>query len=285
MFAALTTGVQESLSDERHSTTFERLKERNPRSRNLMLACSMPHASDWLLVPPVPALGLGMRSENFRVAMKFRLGIQVVNRAFPCPAKTADGKECGEMFDVLGDHAVCCHNGPSLVHRHNHVRDIMGHSARGAGLAAVVLEKKNLVSGSKSKPGDITVQQLRRGFESTALDVTISHPLQQKYINIAMEKGGVAAEEAHDRKLRKHLDNCVKEKVEFVPLAWESTGGTTETVRELVRKWTDMEAARGGYPAKVIRKNLYGQISCCLQRHLAQAVLDRLPEASCGWAL
>ena len=92
----------------------------------------------------------------------------------------------------------------------------MGHSARGAGLAAVVLEKKNLVSGSKAKPGDITVQQLHRGFESTAFDVTITHPLQAKYIDIAMEEGGVAAGEAHDRKLRKHLDNCVREKVEFI---------------------------------------------------------------------
>ena len=282
-FSALNSGVQERLSDERHTTIFDRLKDRSPRSRNLMLACSMPHASDWLEAPPVPALGLGLRSENFRVALKFRLGIPVVDGPFPCQAKAADGKVCGETFDVLGDHAACCHHGPSLVFRHNNVRDIMGHSARGAGLAAVVLEKKNLVSGSKAKPGDITVQQFHRGFESTAFDVTITHPLQAKYINIAMEEGGVAAGEAHDKKLRKHLDNCVKEKVEFIPLAWESTGGTTETVSELIRKWTDMEAARGGYPAKIIRKNLYGQISCCLQRHLAQAVLDRLPEACCGW--
>ena len=97
-----------------------------------------------------------------------------------------------------------------------------------------------------------------------------------------MEEAGV---EAHDRKLMKHLANCEKEGVQFVPLAWESTGGATETVHETVRRWTDMEAARGGYPAKIIRRTLYGQLSCCLQSHLAQAVLDRQPELSCGRAL
>ena len=65
-----------------------------------------------------------------------------------------------------------------------------------------------------------------------------------------------------------------------MPLAWESTGGATETVR----KWTELEGARGGYPAFLIRRNLYAQISCCLQRHLAQAVIDRRLELACDRA-
>src|SRR3954467_11490489 len=68
------------------------------------------------------------------------------------------------------------------------------------------------------------------------------------------------------------LLRCQKEGIHFVPLAWESTGGATETVHETVRKWTELEGARGGYPAYLIRRNLYAQISCCLQRRLAQAV-------------
>ena len=46
------------------------------------------------------------------------------------------------LMDVFGDHALCCHNGTSLVYRHNNIRDILGHSAKAAGLAAVVTEKK-----------------------------------------------------------------------------------------------------------------------------------------------
>ena len=105
-------------------------------------------------------------------------------------------------MDVFGDHAPCCHNGPSLLFRHNNVRDILGHAAR-------VIVKKNQIDGSNAKPGDITVQQYHRGFASSAFDVTITHPLQQKYKEIAME-AGMVAEEAHDRKLLKSLLRCAK---------------------------------------------------------------------------
>ena len=107
-----------------------------------------------------------------------------------------------------------------MVFRHNNVRDILGHSARAAGLSAVVTEKKDQVSGSKAKPGDISVQQYDRGFTTSAFDVTITHPLQKKYIEVAMEEAGVVAQEAHDRKLLKSLEVCKAEGIQFIPLAW-----------------------------------------------------------------
>ena len=87
-----------------------------------------------------------------------------------------------------------------------------------------------------------------------------------------MTKAGVVAEEAHDRKLLKSLVVCQ---------AWESTGGATETVHETIGKWTEMEGARSGYPAYLIRRNLYSQVSVSLQRSLAQAVIDRRVEFDC----
>ena len=68
--------VQHKLSSERHKALFERLKAKaSIRSQNLMLSCTMPHASDWLLAPPIPGLGLSLQSDVFRTALKFRLGI------------------------------------------------------------------------------------------------------------------------------------------------------------------------------------------------------------------
>ena len=87
-------------------------------------------------------VGLGLQSDVFRTALKFRLGIPLFDAPFPCPAlSSGDGKACPEQMDVFGDHAPCCHSGPSLVFRHNNIRDILGHSARAAGLAAVVIEQ------------------------------------------------------------------------------------------------------------------------------------------------
>ena len=225
------------------------------------------------------------RPAALRTARKYHLGLPLFTESFPCPSLSSKGEVCAETMDVFGDHAVCCHNGTSLLFRHNNIRDILGHSARAAGLAAVVTEKKNQIEGSNAKPGDITVQQYHRGYASSAFDVTISHPLQKKFIEIAMEEPGVVAEEAHDKKLQKSLAVCVEQGIHFVPLAWESTGGATETVHETVRKWSELEGARGGYPAYLIRRNLYAQISCCLQRHLAQAVIDRRLELACDRAL
>ena len=109
---------------------------------------------------------------------------------------------------------------------------------------------------------------------------------RKKLFKLRWGEAGVVAEEAHDRKLQKSLAVCVEQGIHFVPLAWESTGGATATVHETVRKWSELEGARGGYPAYLIRRNLYAQISCCLQRHL-QAVIDRRLEVACDalWVL
>ena len=120
-------------------------------------------------------------------------------------------------MDRFGDHALC--NGPSLLFRHNNIRDILAHSARAAGLSPVT-EKKHQIEGSSEKPGDITVQQYHRGFPSSAFDVTITHPLQKKYLEVAMEEAGVAAQDAHDKKLQKSLMICEKEGLHF-PLILE----------------------------------------------------------------
>ena len=79
-----------------------------------------------------------------------------------------------------------------------------------------MIEKKNQIDGSKTKPGDITVQQYHRGFATSAFDVTIAHPLQKKFIQIAMEEAGMAAEEAHDKKVIKSLAVCEAEGIHFV---------------------------------------------------------------------
>ena len=78
-------------------------------------------------------------------------------------------------MDRFGDHALCCHYGPSLLFRHNSLRDILGHSARAAGLSAVV-EKKHQIEGSNEKPGDSTTEASPRR-RSTSLSLTIAEKI------------------------------------------------------------------------------------------------------------
>jgi hypothetical protein len=146
--------VQRLLSNERHEAIFKRIKaSSDTRTQNLLIACTMPHASDWLHAPPIPGLGLHIPSDSFRTALKFRLGLPLFDAVGPCPALSREGEPCGEEMDVFGDHALCCHYGTSRVFRHNALRDILAHTAKAAGLSAVVVEKKHQITGSKKKPG------------------------------------------------------------------------------------------------------------------------------------
>jgi hypothetical protein len=65
---------------------------------------------------------------------------------------------------------------------------------------------------------DLVTSPCSSTITTSAFDATISHPLQKKIIEIAME-AGVVAQEAHDRKLLKSLAVCEKEGIHFVPLA------------------------------------------------------------------
>src|SRR5688572_17104865 len=69
------------------------------------MRCSMPHASDWLLAPPIAGLGLALLSTQFRTALMFRLGFALFSEPFACPALSAAGKACGEEMDRFGDQA------------------------------------------------------------------------------------------------------------------------------------------------------------------------------------
>ena len=61
----------------------------------------------------------------------------------------------------------------------------------------------------------------------------------------------MAAQDAHDKKLQKSLALCDKEGLHFVPLAWESLGGATETVHDTLGRWTELEGARGASTALI----------------------------------
>ena len=83
------TSVQQLFSTERHMAMHTQLRAKvSVRSQNLMLASTMPHASDWLLAPPIPGLGLALGSDCFRTAVKFRLGMPLFSEPFPCTAVT-----------------------------------------------------------------------------------------------------------------------------------------------------------------------------------------------------
>ena len=88
---------------------------------------SLPYAGAWLTCAPIPALGLHMRGPEFVVAVKFRLGLNIYDKAGKCPS-------CGKESDELGDHGMVCGTGGESISRHNALRDAIFDTAASAGL-------------------------------------------------------------------------------------------------------------------------------------------------------
>ena len=76
---------------------------------------SLPYAGAWLTCAPIPALGLHMRGPEFVVAVKFRLGLNIYDKAGKCPS-------CGKESDELKDHGMVCGTGGESISRHNALR-------------------------------------------------------------------------------------------------------------------------------------------------------------------
>src|SRR4029078_11589966 len=77
-----TPSVQQLLSTERHTAMYTQLRAKlSVRSQNLMLASTMPHASDWLLLQLQVSVWLLILT-----ALKFRLGVPLFSEPFQCAA-------------------------------------------------------------------------------------------------------------------------------------------------------------------------------------------------------
>ena len=56
----------------------------SPRFKALALSSSLSHAGDWLNATPSPSLGLSFYDWEFRVCLKYWLGVQMVEEGSLC---------------------------------------------------------------------------------------------------------------------------------------------------------------------------------------------------------
>ena len=148
-----------------------------------------------------------------------------------------------------------------------------------AGLTPVP-ERRHLLLHGNQRPGDITLATGLDTPHTLAYDVSISDTLQQKTIRNAAAETGFVAKRAFQSKMSKYAVACSEAGVRFVPLIWESTGGSSDSVHDVVAEWSELSAARTGMdsPASLsrVRSGLYRRLSVVLQRSQAITVLERL---------
>ena len=154
--------------------------EEDEREMARLLSLTLDHTGDWLNTPPIKALGLHLRSPEFVLALKYRLGMPVFDSAGPCPA-------CLRESDVLGDHAMCCGAGGERISRHNSLRDAV-YETVAAGLGPV-REGRFLLPGTDRRPADVLVPNWAGG-KDAAMDVTTITPIQAATMLAAAHTAG-----------------------------------------------------------------------------------------------
>ena len=157
---------QKSLSGLIDKVNYSKLLSSTPdtRSKALLLSSSIPHAGDWLGVLPSPNLGLHLLDCEFRLCLRYWLGVQLASDTVDCPF-------CSRPADIFGDHALACGGNTERISRHNALRDVIFSAAQAAALSPH-REVPFLVPDSLSRPADVFLPSWHQG-RPAALDVTV----------------------------------------------------------------------------------------------------------------
>ena len=179
------------------------------REKARLSSVGLPHAGDWLNVLPSPILGLHMRSTEFVIMAKYRLGVPIYHKAGQCPA-------CLQHSDALGDHAVSCGNQGERIARHNALRYAL-HAATQTACLGATREERDLLPGTEVRPGDVFIPNWTGG-RGTALDITVINPLQSSQVAQAATTPGHALTTAYNRKMTQVGEACRREGIVFIPM-------------------------------------------------------------------
>ena len=221
--------TQKKIQEQLDNTALSNLLEgqTSTREKTTLLFLSLPQSGAWLTAAPIPALGLHLQPNEFRAALKYRLGVPLYDSDRRCPyCKSA-------ILDIFGDHAVSCHGRGDIISRHDRVRDTTMTACPSANLSPVC-EQKHLLPENNSRPGDVYFPSFIAG-QPAALDVTITSPLQASLISDAAGTCGFALTLAEDRKIGHYYEKCSDMGIHFIPLALENSGGLSETRKTLKR--------------------------------------------------
>ena len=211
----------------------------HPRRKALALSTSIRHAGDWLNVVPSSALGLHLQDREFRLCLKYWLGLQIFEEDRRCPV-------CLLVADQFGDHHVGCGGNADRIFRHNSLRDAVFSAAQSAALAPRK-EVPSLIPGTQNRPADVYLPCWKRG-RPAALDITVISTMQQSTIQSAAEIQGHALHVAEARKFATHGASCQAAGISFIPLAIESLGGLSDTTAETLSSIGRLIGQRFGVP-------------------------------------
>ena len=233
-----------------------------------LLSISSPHASAWLSVTPSPRLNLHLEPAEFQVALKWWLGIPVVQgqSCTHCPS-------C--VLDDFGHHSLTCKHGGDVVSRHNKLRDVFYDFCQRACLGPRLEMGCGAGSDSQSRPADVLVPNWDLG-KPAAFDLSVTSTLQSSALLEASVTAGSAALLAENRKHNNSDKKCDELGWACIPLVVETYGcWGAEAVAALSKLAGRLSVRNNEQKSKTIF-SLYSRLGLTLVRANCRAILSRL---------
>jgi hypothetical protein len=221
-------------------------------------------------VPLAKARGFVLSPHVLRFLVCSRLGI---------PALCNEGDmcfQCSTPMDSLGYHMAVCQKAGSFILRHNALRDIIFKFCQSAAMSPIV--EHHCFSSQPGLRADVFLPT--GGFLGScgvALDVTVIYPLQDSILpksSVASLQGCSLGEAVKHAKYEKF---CAEDNISLIPLAVEFFGCWGNEASLFFKHLAKHVACRFNNSVSDTLLQLYRQLSVCLVRYNAIAVLKRLP--------
>jgi hypothetical protein len=238
----------------------------NDREKQRLLRVARPHASSFVTVVPSEEDGKDclMKPRQYRVAVAYRLGLPVLKNEIPCPL-------CMQPINVYGDHATCCAKNGDLVVRHNAIRNFV-YSVSSDGLLQPQLEKQGILGPTTGRrPGDVTIPDWKHG-NGLAIDVAVTSPLTKTSVRLVYPCEDYSERHKH----QKYDVSFEGSNYYFCAMVFETLGGINEQGEKVLRQLFTFAAKKLGREFSSYCSRAWGRVSCCLQRSVAQVILNRI---------
>ena len=185
--------------------------EGSDREQARLAALCLPNCSGYLNCIPNRKTGQHLKSHEFAIVIKYRLGIKLVPENLKCPA-------CFHQVDLFGDHFLHCQSGGLAILRHNVLCGQIFRLCQEGGLGPA-REVPFLLNNGR-RPADIYVPFLDAG-RPVAIDFTCVSQMRSDFWK---KEADHPVKFAHERKERAVGTELRREGVSFWPLAVSSLG-------------------------------------------------------------
>jgi hypothetical protein len=220
-----------------------------------------PLAGGWLQACPSRDAGTEVPDGEWRLLLKWRLGVAILpeRRAPPaCPL-------CGMPVDQWGDHLVSCtQNGPTG--RHHALRDGVFETCLRYGIGAI----REVPSEPSRRPADVLLTRWARG-RDVAVDFVVGHPLvlSEQPIEVGSAVGRVNGLEA--KKVSENSATCAQAGWGFLPFGATTWGGIGPSAKHLLGEIVRVAAAGlQGRAADEVAGKVHQDLSTRLMRQIAR---------------